>query len=57
MGGIVSRGKRVFRMYNIDNRVDKILSKEKPNVAPRYPTDLKSVDAESKRMFSYLIIN
>jgi hypothetical protein len=56
MGGVVNRGKRVLRMYNIDNRVEKVLSKEKPTTAPRYQTDLKSVDAAGKkRIFSYLI--
>jgi hypothetical protein len=51
MGGAVNRATRVFRMYNIDNRVEKVLSKEKPNPAPRFPIDqqqLQSVDAESK---------
>ncbi len=56
MGGVVNRGKRVLRMYNIDNRVEKVLSKEKPTTAPRYQTDLKSVDAAGKkRIFFYLI--
>ena len=35
MGGALHRATRVFRMYNIDNRVEKVLSKEKPTVAPR----------------------
>jgi hypothetical protein len=54
MGGAVSRATRVFRMYNIDNRVEKVLSKEKPNAAPRFSADqqhLQSVDAESKTNF------
>ncbi len=54
MGGAVSRGTRFLRMYNIDNRVNKVLSKEKPTPAPRYPTDqqnLQSVNAESKNKF------
>jgi hypothetical protein len=56
MGGAVSRATRVFRMYNIDNRVEKVLSKEKPTSAPRYPTDqqhLQSTDVESKFNFLY----
>ncbi len=51
MGGAVSRATRIFRMYNIDNRVNKVLSKEKPTPAPRFPTDqqhLRTTDAESK---------
>lgn len=51
MGGAVSRATRVFRMYNIDNRVEKVLSKEKPTPAPKHPADqqqLQSVDMESK---------
>ncbi|CAF2731860.1 unnamed protein product [Rotaria sp. Silwood2] len=46
MGGAVSRATRFLRMYNIDNRVDRVLSKEKPTAAPRYPADLQSTNAE-----------
>ncbi len=51
MGGAVSRATRVFRMYNIDNRVERVLSKEKPSPSPRFPTDqqnLQPVDVKSK---------
>ncbi|CAF1262493.1 unnamed protein product [Adineta steineri] len=47
MGGAVSRGTRFLRMYNIDNRVDKVLSKEKPIPAPRHPSIEQSIDIES----------
>ncbi|UJR14916.1 hypothetical protein I4U23_001899 [Adineta vaga] len=39
MGGAIHRGTRFLRMYNIDNRVDRVLAKEKPTPAPRYPTE------------------
>lgn len=51
MGGAVSRATRVFRMYNIDNRVERVLSKEKPTPAPKFPVDqqqFQSADAESR---------
>lgn len=48
MGGAVGRARRVLRMYNIDNRVNKVLSKEKPTPAPRYPIDVQAIDTESK---------
>ena len=35
MGGALHRATRIFRMYNIENRVEKVLSKEKPTIAPR----------------------
>jgi hypothetical protein len=56
MGGAINRGTRFLRMYNIDNRVNKVLSKEKPTPAPRYPTDqqhLQASNAESKNYFRY----
>lgn len=37
-------------MYNIDNRVERVLSKEKPTPAPKFPVDqqqFQSADAES----------
>ena len=51
MGGAVSRATRFLRTYNIDNRVDRILSKDKPTPAPRYsaeqqhfqPNDIESI--------------
>ena len=51
MGGALHRATRVFRMYNIDNRVDRVLTKEKPSVSPRFPADQQNLqpnDAESK---------
>ena len=39
MGAAIHRATRVFRMYNIENRVDKVLSKEKPTPSPRYKAD------------------
>ncbi|CAF0871477.1 unnamed protein product [Adineta ricciae] len=39
MGGAIHRGTRFLRMYNIDNRVDRVLTKEKPAPAPRHPTE------------------
>lgn len=50
MGGAMHRATRVFRMYNIENRVDKVLAKEKPKPAPKFPIDqqrTQSNDAES----------
>jgi hypothetical protein len=48
MGGAIRRGTRFLRMYNIDNRVDKVLSKEKPTPAPRYQQQSESSITESK---------
>jgi NADH dehydrogenase [ubiquinone] 1 alpha subcomplex assembly factor 4 len=51
MGGAVNRATRIFRMYNIDNRVEKVLKKDKPTPAPHYPADqqfLQSTGTESK---------
>ena len=51
MGGAIHRGTRFLRMYNIDNRVDRVLAKEKPAPAPRHPTEQQisqSFNAESK---------
>ena len=42
MGGALHRATRVFRMYNIDNRLEKVLSKEKPTAAPRLVPQAKS---------------
>ncbi|CAF1304211.1 unnamed protein product [Rotaria sordida] len=47
MGSAVSRATRFLRMYNIDNRVDRVLSKEKPTPAPRYPTDLQNLQSSN----------
>ena len=47
MGGALHRATRVFRMYNIENRVDKVLSKEKPQPAPRFPIDEKQTQSDS----------
>ncbi|CAF1559247.1 unnamed protein product [Rotaria magnacalcarata] len=47
MGGALNRATRVFRMYNIDNRVERVLSKEKPDPAPRYPTDLQQLQSKN----------
>jgi hypothetical protein len=45
MGAAVTRATRVLRMYNIDNRVNKVLSKEKPTPAPRYTADQQQVQS------------
>ena len=50
MGGAMHRATRVFRMYNIENRVDRVLAKEKPKPSPRFPTDqqqIRSNDTEN----------
>ncbi|CAF0749955.1 unnamed protein product [Didymodactylos carnosus] len=42
MGAIVGKGRRALRMYNIENRVEKLISKdikEKPAMSPRFPTE------------------
>lgn len=49
MGGALHRATRVFRMYNIDNRVDKVLAKEKPQSAPRFPIDQKQDNIAESR--------
>ena len=46
MGAAVHRATRVFRMYNIDNRVEKVLSKDKPTPAPRYTVDQQQTSAD-----------
>lgn len=46
MGGALHRATRVFRMYNIDNRVEKVLSKEKPTPAPRIVPQTKNAEAD-----------
>jgi len=48
MGGVASRATRVFRMYNIDNRVDKVLLKDKPTPAPKF----ESANTESTKKSS-----
>ncbi|CAF3671376.1 unnamed protein product [Rotaria sp. Silwood1] len=58
MGGAVSRATRFLRMYNIDNRVDRVLSKEKPTPAPRYPTDLQNLQSTNTESINkYSIFN
>lgn len=38
MGGIVSKVLRPIKSFNIENRAHRVLSKEKPQVAPSYPS-------------------
>ncbi|KAL3277398.1 hypothetical protein HHI36_012747 [Cryptolaemus montrouzieri] len=44
MGKILSRMKRPFRNYNVENRAHKIISKDKPVPAPKYETDRIEID-------------
>ena len=56
MGGAINRGTRFLRMYNIDNRVNKVLSKEKPTPAPRHTADQQNIqasNAESKNFICF----
>lgn len=58
MGGALHRATRFLRMYNIDNRVERVLSKEKPTPAPRYPTDTKNLETGNAEGINYhLFVN
>ncbi|XP_026499384.2 protein NDUFAF4 homolog [Vanessa tameamea] len=38
MGALVSKALRPIKSFNIENRAHQVISKEKPEVAPRYPS-------------------
>lgn len=56
MGGAVSRATRFLRMYNIDNRVERVLSKEKPTPAPHHPTELQHMKKNIAESMTHLIL-
>ncbi|XP_038218289.1 protein NDUFAF4 homolog [Zerene cesonia] len=43
MGALVSRALRPIKSFNIENRAHRVISKEKPEVAPRYPSNVEDL--------------
>ncbi|CAH2097736.1 unnamed protein product [Euphydryas editha] len=43
MGALVSRALRPLKSFNIENRAHRVISKEKPEVAPRYPSTMEEL--------------
>ncbi|XP_023947227.2 protein NDUFAF4 homolog [Bicyclus anynana] len=43
MGGLVSKALRPIKSYNIENRAHRVISKEKPTVAPSYPSTIEEL--------------
>ncbi|XP_045455675.1 protein NDUFAF4 homolog [Melitaea cinxia] len=43
MGALVSRALRPLKSFNIENRAHRVISKEKPEVAPRYPSTIEEL--------------
>lgn len=45
MGGLISRYvRRPLRSFNIENRTDKAISKDKPTLAPKHDTALQKLE-------------
>lgn len=43
MGALVSKALRPIKSFNIENRAHRVISKEKPNVAPSYPSTIEEL--------------
>ncbi|XP_047520310.1 protein NDUFAF4 homolog [Pieris napi] len=43
MGALVSRALRPIKSFNIENRAHRVISKEKPQVAPSYPSTVEDL--------------
>lgn len=43
MGGLVSKALRPVKSFNIENRAHRVISKEKPTVAPSYPSTVEEL--------------
>lgn len=43
MGALVSKALRPIKSFNIENRAHRVISKEKPTPAPRYPHNLEDL--------------
>ncbi|XP_050356231.1 protein NDUFAF4 homolog [Nymphalis io] len=43
MGALVSKALRPIKTFNIENRAHKVISKEKPEIAPRYPSMIEEL--------------
>lgn len=48
MGKVLSTVARPFKLYNIEARAHKVISKEKPTVAPSYPYVMKDIQRTDK---------
>ncbi|XP_050671549.1 protein NDUFAF4 homolog [Leptidea sinapis] len=43
MGALLSRALRPLKSFNIENRAHRVISKEKPQPAPRYPSTIEDI--------------
>ena len=43
MGALVSKALRPIKAFNIENRAHRVISKEKPDVAPSYPSTIEEL--------------
>jgi hypothetical protein len=57
MGAAIHRATRVFRMYNIDNRVEKVLSRDKPTPAPKHAVERQSIQINTTEGNDYLSLS
>ncbi|KAJ2940856.1 hypothetical protein O0L34_g10117 [Tuta absoluta] len=49
MGALVSRALRPIKSFNIENRAHRVISKEKPTVAPMYPSNIADMKRALER--------
>lgn len=48
MGALVTKALRPIKAFNIENRAHRVISKEKPIPAPKYPANLKDLEQTLK---------
>jgi len=48
---VLNTATKVFRDFNVENRAHRVISKEKPTPAPRYPADEKELERIARGMY------
>lgn len=48
MGKVLSIVPRQLKQFNIENRAHKVISKDKPTPAPKYPTTIEELERIAK---------